>query len=78
MKDIKDFRIGRASYILESKLGGKLRLGVNYKDNKFSTKVLKKGKNINRLKKQASVIAKDMLGRKAQKNLVKKLLELKI
>lgn len=76
MKNIKEFRLNKASYFLEDKSGSKLKINVNYKDNKFSFTVLSFGKNINKLKNQATLVAKDMLDRKAKKNLVKKLLEL--
>lgn len=78
MRDIKDFRIGKAFYIIENDKGSKLRLDLNYGTNEFSFKVLLDNGNIIKLKKQAEVAAKHMLGKKAQKNLSYKLIHLKV
>ena len=78
MNDIKDFRIGKAFYLLENNKGSRLRLNLNYGTNKYSFRVLVDKGNTIKLKKQAEVAAKHMLGKKAQKNLSYKLLELKL
>jgi len=76
MNDIKDFRIGKAFYLLENDKGSKLRLSLNYAEFSYSYKVISDRGRVDRLKKQAVIIAKDMLGKKAQKNLNYKLLQL--
>ena len=78
MKDIKDFRIGIAHYILENDEGSRLELKLDYGRSSFSYDVIKEKGKLDKLKKQAGIIAKDMLGRKARKNLNYKLLQLKI
>ena len=78
MNDIKNFRIGKAIYIIENDKGSKLKIELDYGRNFFRFEVLVRGGNLGRLKKQAVIIAKDMLGRKAQKNLNYKLLQLKV
>lgn len=78
MQDITNFRIGKANYFLENKLGSKLRLTLNYGKNSYVLKILKNAGDIDRLKKQAGVVAKNLLGKKAQKNLSYKLLQLKM
>ena len=78
MRDIKEFRIGKANYFLENKLGSKLQLTLNYGKNSYVFKILKDMGDIDRLKEQAGVVAKNLLGKKAQKNLSYKLLQLKV
>ncbi len=78
MRDIKEFRIGKANYFLENKLGSKLRLTLDYGKNSYIFKILKDVGDIDRLKEQAGVVAKNLLGKKAQKNLSYKLLQLKV
>ena len=78
MRDIKEFRIGKANYFLENKLGSKLRLTLDYGKNSYIYKILKDMGDIDRLKEQAGVVAKNLLGKKAQKNLSYKLLQLKV
>ena len=78
MNDLKSFRIGTAFYVLENKKGSKLRLNVNYGENSFDLEVLLDKGNLSLLRKQAEATAKYMLGKKAKKNLVEKLLQLKV
>jgi hypothetical protein len=78
MKDIKNFHLGTAYYIIENDKGSKLKIELDYGLNRFRSNVLVRGGNLRRLKKQADIIAKDMLGRKARKNLNYKLLQLKV
>lgn len=78
MQDIQDFHIGTAFYILENKNGSKLRLSLNYAKNSFKYKILKDLGNVVKLIKQAEVVARNLLDKKAQKNLRDKLLQLKI
>jgi len=78
MKDIKEFRIGKAFYILQNLKGSKLKLEVDYANNEYTCRVLNNSGNIRRLKVQAGIIAAHMLGKKAQKNLRYKLLQLKV
>lgn len=78
MKDIKNFQIGKAFYIIENDRGSKLRIDLDYESNRFSSIILVARGNLEKLKNQADIIAKDMLGKKAQKNLNYKLLQLKI
>lgn len=78
MNDIKNFQIGKAYYTIENEEGSIIKIEVNYGENSFKSDVLKRGGNLERLKKQAGAIAKDLLARKAQKNLNFKLLQLKV
>lgn len=78
MKDIKNFRIGTANYMLENEGGTRIRLELNYAKNTFSYEILVEGRGTNKLIRQAGIIAKDMLSRKAKKNLSYKLLQLKV
>jgi hypothetical protein len=78
MNDIKNFQIGVAYYIIENDKGCKLRIELDYGRNRHRSKILVRGGNLERLVKQADIIAKDMLARKAQKNLNFKLLQLKV
>ena len=78
MKDIKNFRIGVANYMLENDGGSRIELKLNYAKDTFSYEILAEGENIDKLTKQAGIIAKDMLSRKAKKNLNYKLLQLKV
>jgi hypothetical protein len=77
MKDIKEFRIGKANYLLENDNGSKLKLTLDYGKNEFKTKILKDGGNAGRLSEQAEIVAKNLLAKKAQRNLSYKLLKLK-
>ena len=76
MHDITNFRIGTAHYILENKKGSKVRLSLNYGQNTFAYKILVESGDLEKLKKQAQVVAKHLLGRKAKRNLSYKLLKL--
>jgi hypothetical protein len=76
MKDITNFRIGIANYLLENKKGSKLKLTLNYGKNSFKTKMLIDAGNTERLLKQAETVAKNLLGKKAQRNLAYKLVNL--
>ena len=78
MYNLKSFKIGEAYYFLENKKGSKLRINVNYAEDKFDLLVLNDKGDVEQLKLQAAITAKHMLGHKAKKNLVNKLLELKI
>lgn len=78
MHDLKSFRIGEAFYYLENKKGSVLQLNVNYSSNKFEVIILKDRGDFESLKLQAGIAAKHMLGKKAKKNLVEKLVQLKI
>ena len=78
MHDIKDFRIGKAYYIIENDKGSCLRLDLNYGLNKFAFKILIDNGNIAKLINQTSFAASYMLGKKAQNNLNYKLRKLKI
>jgi len=78
MRDIANFRIGTAYYFLENKRGSRLKLVLNYAKNTFRFIVLKDLGNVGRLKKQAKVVAKNLLGKKAERNLAYKLKKLKM
>ncbi len=78
MQDIQDFHIGTAYYIIENKKGSKLKLSLNYAQNSFKFKVLIDNGNIERLKVQAEIAAKNMLGKKAQKNLRDRLITMEV
>ncbi len=78
MKNLVSFKIGEAYYFLANDKGSKLRININYAKNVFGLTILKDKGDVELLKKQAGVAASHMMGKKAQKNLVEKLVNLEI
>ena len=78
MKNLKSFRIGEAFYFLENKNGSKVRIEVNYALNTCKIIDLINKGDMELLRRQGEIAASHMLGKKAKKNLVEKLLELTI
>lgn len=76
MQDIKNFQIGTAYYFLENNSGSRLKLVLDYAKDEFKYKIIKDLGDIERLKTQAEVVAKSLLGKKAQRNLAYKLVNL--
>ena len=68
-KNINGFYFGKAEYRIEDGGGNILIIDVNYKENKYRLKVQKANNgNMLTLKKEARLIAKDLLTRKSKVN----------
>ena len=68
-KHIGGFYFGKAEYRLEDNVGNILVMKINYRENIYGLEVLQKnGKGLSELKKEAGVIADDLLKRKSQVN----------
>lgn len=76
MQNLKNFRIGEAFYFLENNKGSKVRININYAKDAYELLPLADNGDMDLLEKQASVAARHMMGKKAKKNLVEKLLQL--
>ena len=69
----KSFMFSNARYVLGDGNGNEILLSVNYRNNNYSKKVLKRnGGGYRELTKEVENIALDLLARKSAKNFAKK------
>ena len=73
---VKDFYIGEAKYYLRGEHGALIKLMLNYQKNTYTISVLNGNNKDNiKVRREARKVAGDLLGRKSNINLAKKLKE---
>ncbi len=73
MSRISKYYFDRAQYVVGDDFGNEVMLVIDYRNNKFQTKVVKQQDDrINNLKRDISPVAKDLLARKHGINFAKK------
>lgn len=75
---ITGFIFHKAEYLIQDAEGSQILLKINYKNNSFLLKIIKSEKGVYLFQKTASLLARNLLKRKHNKNFACKIVKIKL